>query len=229
MLRSSALVVAAVAVIASVSNPGTAAANSHASVDPAKFSGPVDNPWYPLRPGTTWIYRGSADGESARGVMQVKTRTKTIQGVRCVVVQDNVYLSGRLAERTEDWFAQDDEGNVWYFGEATAELAANGKIQTTEGSWQAGVDGARAGIVMPAHPKVGQTFRQEYYKGHAEDHFGIESLSVSVRVPFVSSTRAMLTREWTPLQPGHVEHKLYVRGVGLVKDDSVVLVAVSKS
>jgi hypothetical protein len=228
MIRSFVLVVAAVVAVASVSTTGAAGANVRASVDPARFSGPVDNPWYPLRPGTTWIYRGSEGGEPSRDVMRVEARAKTIQGVRCVVVHDNVYLSGRLAERTLDWFAQDADGNVWYFGEATAELDANGRVRTTEGSWEAGVDGARAGIVMPAHPKVGQAFRQEYYRGHAEDHFGIVSLSSVVRVPFGSSVHALLTREWTPLQPGHVEHKFYVEGVGLVKDDSAVLVSMTR-
>lgn len=224
------LVVAAAAIVAVTlaSTTGARDAFRHATVEPANFVKTVDNPWFPLRPRTTFVYRGYENGGPSRDVMTVTAQTKTILGVRCVVVRDNVYVSGRLAERTLDWFAQDKKGNVWYFGEATAELDSSGRVTTTEGSWEAGVDGAQPGIVMPARPKVGQVFRQEYYKGHAEDHFGIEGLSSVVRVPYMSSTHAMLTREWTPLQPGHVEHKYYVRGVGLVKDGSAELVSVAK-
>jgi hypothetical protein len=139
-----------------------------------------------------------------------------------------VYVDGRPTEATSDWFAQDRKGNVWYFGEATAELDHSGKVKSREGSWQAGVDGAKPGIVMPGRPKVGQSFRQEYLKGHAEDHMAIQSLAATVRVPYVSTSRAMRTREWTPLEPGVVEHKYYVRGLGMVKDDEVSLVSVTR-
>ena len=104
------------------------------------------------------------------------------------MLDDRLYVRGRLAERTSDWYTQDAKGNVWYYGEATAELDAQGNVTSTEGSWQAGVDGARPGIFMPAHPKVGQSFRQEYYKGHAEDRFRVLSVHTTVNVPYVSST-----------------------------------------
>src|SRR5205814_656697 len=123
--------------------------------------------------------------------------------------------------RTTDWYAQDRAGNVWYFGEATAELDAHGRVTSTEGSWRAGVNGARAGLFMPAHPRVGQRFRQEYFKGHAEDHFAVLSLAATARTPAASSRHALLTKEWTPLEPGVLDHKLYVRGIGLVKEQSV--------
>jgi hypothetical protein len=199
-----------------------------AAVDPADFVRTIDNPWYPLRPGTTYRFR-SPDG-ATRDVVTVTRRTKTILGVRCVVVSDNVYENGRLTEPTSDWYAQDRRGNVWYFGEATAELDKNGKVKTREGSWEAGVHGAKAGIVMSGRPRVGQSFRQEYYKGHAEDHFAIETLSASVHTPYVSSRHAMRTREWSPLEPGATERKYYVRGVGLVAvpADDIVLVSVEK-
>ena len=137
--------------------------------EPGRFTGRVTNPWFPLKPGTTYVYRGARDGKPARDVLTVTRRTKTIQGVRCVVVEDLLYLDGKLHERTNDWYTQDVDGNVWYFGEATAELDDKGRVTTTEGSWQAGRNGAKAGIFMPAHPTVGYTGRQEYYKGHAED------------------------------------------------------------
>ena len=120
--------------------------------------------------------------------------TKTILGVPCVVVTDYLYVDGRLRERTRDWFAQDTKGSVWYFGEDTAELDATGHVTSREGSWQAGVDGAEAGIVMPGRPRVGQSFRQEFYKGHAEDHFKILSISAQVSTPFVSGSHAR--RRW---------------------------------
>jgi hypothetical protein len=188
---------------------------------PSAFATRVDNPWFPLRPGTTHVYRGVKDGQPSRDVFKVTARTRTIEGVRCTVVRDRLYLSGRLEERTVDWYAQDDAGNVWYFGEATAELRRDGSVKTTEGSWQAGVDGAVAGIFMPAHPRVGQTGRQELYEGHAEDHFRVLNLHARARTPAVSSQRALLTREWTPLEPGVVDRKLFVRGVGNVREHTV--------
>jgi hypothetical protein len=187
----------------------------------ASFVPVVDNPWFPLKPGTTFVYTGGKDGAQGRDVVTVTNRTKGIRGVDCTEVDDRLYLAGKLAERTTDWYAQDARGNVWYFGEATAELNAAGRVTSREGSWLAGVDGARAGIFMPAHPKVGQSFRQEYYKGHAEDHFTVLSLSASVVVPYTASARALLTREWTPLEPDTLDHKLYIRGIGLAKEETI--------
>ena len=112
-------------------------------------------------------------------------------------------------------------GNVWYFGEDTAELNDQGKVTSTEGTWQAGRDGAKPGIYMPSAPKVGDSGRQEYYKGHAEDHFEVLSLRAMVKVPFVSSKRALLTKEWTPLEPNVIDHKYYVRGIGTVREQAV--------
>jgi hypothetical protein len=195
----------------------------------------VTNPWFPLRPGTTYIYKGMRDGRPSREVFTVTRSTKVIQGVRCTAVFDRLYLRGRLFERTTDWYAQDRRGVVWYFGERTAELDAKGRVTSTEGSWQSGVDGAKAGIYMSARPRVGQSFRQELYPGHADDHFAVVSLNASVSVPYVTSHRALLTKEWTPLEPGVLDHKLYVRGIGTVKEETVkggsernVLVAVRR-
>jgi hypothetical protein len=228
VIAAAALLSAACGSSANTSAPATSAASK-------RFVDRVDNPWFPLTPGTTLIYRGVKDGEPARDIVTVTKRTKLIQGVRCTVVRDLLYLNGKLAERTSDWYAQDANGNVWYYGEATAELDPKGRVKNTEGSWQSGIHGARAGIFMPAKPRVGESFRQEYFKGQAEDHFQILSLNASVKVPYTSSKHALLTKEWTPLEPDVLDHKLYVRGIGNVKEETVkggneriVLVAVRR-
>ena len=189
--------------------------------DAANFDGHVvDNRWFPLVPGMTWEYRGVKDGQPSREIMVATSQTKTIQGVPCTVVSDKLNLSGALEERTLDYYAQDKDGNVWYFGEDTAELKPDGSVKSTEGTWLSGRDGAEAGIFMPADPQVGQSFRQEYYKGQAEDHFRILSLSEQVKTPGSTSDQAMLTMEWTPLEPNVVDHKYYVQGIGTVLEQT---------
>ena len=189
--------------------------------DAANFDGHVvDNEWFPLVPGMTWKYRGVKDGQPSREIMVATSQTKTIQGVPCTVVSDKLSLSGALEERTLDYYAQDKDGNVWYFGEDTAELKPDGSVKSTEGTWLSGRDGAEAGIFMPADPQVGQSFRQEYYKGQAEDHFRILSLSEQVKTPGATSDQAMLTMEWTPLEPNVVDHKYYVQGIGTVLEQT---------
>jgi hypothetical protein len=188
---------------------------------PLQFSATVDNPWFPLTPGTVYVYRGVKDGKPSRDVVTVTHRIVLIQGVPCISVEDLLYLGGHLEERTTDWYSQDRQGNVWYFGEDTAELDEHGKVVNTEGTWRAGRNGAKPGIYLPGHPTVGQTGRQEYLKGHAEDHFEVVSLSATVKSPFVSSRKAMLTKEWTPLEPGVLDHKYYVRGIGTVLEQTV--------
>jgi len=187
---------------------------------PARLAARVDNPWFPLSPGSVYVYKGVEDGKPARDVVTVTHRTKRIQGVVCTVVDDRLYLGGKLAERTTDWYAQDRAGNVRYFGEATAELE-DGRVTSTEGSWQAGRDGAQAGLFMPAHPRLGQTARQEYLKGEAEDHFRVADLDGTVDTPFTGKRTALVTEEWTPLEPAVLDRKLYVRGIGLVAEHSV--------
>jgi hypothetical protein len=181
----------------------------------------VDNPWFPLEPGTTFVYHGVKDGKRSRDVFKVKRSRKMIDGIRCTTVSDSLYLSGKLEERTTDWYAQDTAGNVWYFGEETAELDAHGGVKSTAGTWRAGFHGAKAGIYMPANPRVGESGRQEYYKGQAEDHYRVKSLSARVHTPGASSAHALLTEEWTPLEPGVLDHKYYVRGIGTVLEQTV--------
>jgi hypothetical protein len=187
----------------------------------AGYSPHVTNQWFPLSPGTELVYTGTKDGRPTRDVVRVTRQTITIAGARCIVVRDLLYEAGKLEERTSDYYTQDRAGNVWYFGEDTAELDASGKVTSREGTWRAGRDGAKAGIYMPAHPRVGQTGRQEYYKGQAEDHFRVVSLNATVRVPYVTSRNALETREWTPLEPGTLDQKLYVRGIGTVRETSL--------
>jgi hypothetical protein len=221
MKRIVALVAAAVLVAGCGSSQKNAQPSKKSNSPAARFSSRVDNPWFPLLSGMRWEYRGIKDGEPSRDVVAVTGATKLIDGVRCTAVSDRLYINGHLGERTTDWYAQDASGTVWYFGEDTVELNAKGKVTSREGTWQAGRDGALAGVFMPAHPRVGQSFRQEYFKGHAEDHFQVVTLAASVQTPAASSSQAILTKEWTPLEPGVLDHKLYVRGIGTVKEQTV--------
>jgi hypothetical protein len=194
---------------------------AHAASRFNSASARVDNQWFPLRPGSRYVYTGTKDGKRARDVVTVTHRTRTIAGIATREVRDQLFLNGVLEERTSDWYAQDRTGNVWYFGEDTAELRTDGTVRSTEGTWRAGIKRARAGIYMPAQPRVGQSGRQEFLKGHAEDHFRVLSLHATVRTPATSSRRALLTKEWTPLEPGVVDHKLYVRGIGTAREKTV--------
>ena len=185
------------------------------------FSASVTNPWFPLAPGSVYRYRGVKDGRPSREVMTVTHRTRTIDGARTVAVSDLLYLRGRLEERTTDYYSQDRDGNVWYFGEDTAELDRNGNVKDTSGSWLAGKDGAKPGIFMYAHPRPGQSARQEFLQGEAEDHFRVLRLGERVTVPYERFGNALLTKEWTPLEPGVLDHKFYARGIGTVLEQTV--------
>jgi len=176
----------------------------------------VDNPYFPLRPGTTLRYEGTADGERATDIVTVTSRTKTILGINAVVVLDVATLGGKQSEKTNDWYAQDKRGNVWYLGEDSFDRK-NGKWVRNDGSWQAGVKGAKAGIIMEGKPRLGDTYRQEYYKGHAEDLVRVLRTGVSVSTPYRSFRGTLETRDWSPLEPGVVERKYYARGIGEVK------------
>jgi hypothetical protein len=178
-------------------------------IDPAEFTTKVDNEYFPMKPGTTFLYERKGE----RDEMTVTHDTKKVMGVECVVVDDRAWEGGQLIEQTYDWFAQDKEGTVWYFGEDTKEYE-NGKVVSTKGSWEAGVDGAKPGIIMQADPKVGESYRQEYYPGEAMDMARVLSLNASITVPYGSFDHVLETKEWTPLQPVFYEKKYYVRGVG---------------
>jgi hypothetical protein len=181
----------------------------------------VTNPWFPLKPGSVWHYKGLKEGVKTTDTVIVTHQTKRILGVATTVVHDVVKVKGKPEEVTDDFYAQDRKGNVWYFGEETEELNAQGKPTSTEGSFEAGVEGARAGVLIPGKPRVGLVGRQEFLKGEAEDHFEVLDLKASVSVPYVSTQKALRTREWTPLEPGTIDNKYYVRGVGTVREIAV--------
>jgi hypothetical protein len=185
------------------------------AVDPAAFSATVDNPFLPLRPGMRWRYRSATKDGVETTVVTVTNETRIIAGVRCVEVRDTDRVDGALKEDTLDWFAQDRTGAVWYFGEDTKEYD-HGKVSSTEGSWVAGEHGAKPGIVMPAQPRPGDRYRQEYYRGHAEDMAEVLSTSERAKVPTGSYDALVMTKETTPLEPGVLERKYYARGIGLV-------------
>jgi hypothetical protein len=178
-------------------------------INPAEFTTTIDNEYFPMKPGTIFLYKGGTE----RDQMTVTSHTKKVMGVECVVVDDRAWEGGQLVEQTYDWFAQDNKGNVWYFGEDTKEYES-GKVVSTKGSWEAGVDGAKPGIIMQADPKVGESYRQEYYPGEAMDMARVLSLNASVTVSHGSFDHVLETKEWTPLEPGFFEKKYYVRGVG---------------
>lgn len=191
------------------------------TVDPANFVAVIDNPYFPLTPGTVFHYEGTKDGRPETNNVTVTNQTYVILGVTCTVVEDTVLVDGELVEATTDWYAQDIDGNVWYFGEASKDFE-NGVPVSTEGSWEAGKRGAQPGIVMLANPEVGRSYRQEYEAGVAEDRAHVISLGRSVSVPYGSFTGCLETEEWTDLEPGVVEYKHYARGVGNVSTTAVV-------
>jgi hypothetical protein len=185
---------------------------------PADFVARIDNPFFPLTPGTKWVFDGDEHVE-----VTVLAETKQILGVATTVVRDQVFVDGVLEEDTLDWFAQDRDGNVWYFGEKTAELDASGKVTSTAGSWEGGVGGAQPGIVMLAQPQVDDQYRQEFLAGEAEDLAAITAVQGSITVPVGawSGTNVLVTEEWTPLEPDRRERKTYARGVGLVETRTI--------
>jgi hypothetical protein len=198
----------------------TVAESTPPPFDPNNFVEKVDNPLFTLTPGTLF----KLEGETADGIekeyITVTHRNKMVLGVKTTIVRDVVRVNGKIAEFTYDWYAQDRDGNVWYFGENTAEME-DGEVVSREGSWEAGVDGAEPGIIMSADPQITDSYRQEFYKGHAEDMFWVVEKDVNVRVPFGKFDDAVRVLEWTPLEPKIVVEKLYVAGVGLVSEHAL--------
>lgn len=184
-------------------------------IDPANFVGQIDNPYLPMTPGTTFKYEAETEDGLVEEAVFVTHETKTIMGVVCTVVRDSESVEGQLEEDTLDWYAQDKNGNVWYFGEYSTQYE-NGEVIGHEGSWEAGIDGALPGIIMMAKPLLGKSYRQEYLKGVAEDTAKALRLNARVSVAYGDFENCLVTKEWTPLEPGHIEHKYYAPGVGLV-------------
>jgi hypothetical protein len=176
---------------------------------------PINNTYNPLRPGTTYVFDGTKEGEAQHDVVAVTKSTKSIIGVTTVVVRDTVTVAGFLAEDTFDWFAQDDAGNVWYFGEDTKEYDQQGNVISTAGSWEAGVDGAKPGIVMETAPAIGDTYRQEFALTVAEDMASVASLDETVTVPYGMFDHVLKTKEFSCIEAG-LDFKYYAQGVGLI-------------
>jgi hypothetical protein len=201
----------------SVTSAGLPQGSEPANLDPAEFTTEIDNPYLPLAVGSRWVYSETEDGTpDAKVVIEVTDKTKTIaNGVEAVVVRDTLTVDGEPLEVTDDWYAQDSDGNVWYLGEDTAEYE-NGKVSSREGSFEAGVDGAEAGIAMPADPQDGTTYRQEYLKGEAEDRAEVLSLDEKAQAQAGYYPKTLMTKDLVPLEPKVTELKFYAEGVGQV-------------
>jgi hypothetical protein len=199
---------------APVIDPGDGG-NYQPEIDPTAFVDVIDNPYLPYPSGASWTYEGTEDGETEQVKVTVTPQHKEIMGISATVVRDTVTVDGEVVEDTYDWFAQDRDGNVWYLGEDSTEFE-NGKAVSTKGSWEAGVDGALPGIVMQAHPEVGQAYRQEYYVGEAEDLAEVSGLGATESVPVGDFDQLVVIEEWNPLEPDVVEEKYFAPGVGLV-------------
>jgi hypothetical protein len=204
--------------------PGTSTfpqTSEPSNLNPADFTTQIDNPYWPMPVGAIWhVHVSNPQGESLLETITVEDRTRKIaDGVTARVVHDVVYDHGKPSEITDDWYAQDAEGNIWYFGEDTASLDHGDWDRS--GSFEAGRDGADAGVAMPAHPSVGLTYREEYYAGHAEDRSKVLSVDQQVQAPAGHFTGAILTDDTSPIEPDVSEYKLYAKGVGPVVAVSV--------
>ena len=184
------------------------------AIDPADFVATIDNPYWPLLPGTKWTFRSQEE----RTETAVTTVRRMVIGVSTVVVHDQVFNGSDLMEDTFDWYAQDTAGNVWYFGEDTVSYEDN-PAGDHAGSWEAGVNGAQPGIVMLADPSIGDLYRQEYLAGEAEDIALVRRLDA--KVPTGSYDKVLVTEEWTPLEPDVYELKYYARGVGVIEERQI--------
>jgi hypothetical protein len=225
MIRS-LVVASAVLALAACGGGGSKSSSSSASLpqgtkpvklDPSGFTTNIDNKYWPMHPGNHWVYREVENGEAQRVDVTVTNRTKMLGGIEARVVHDRVSRNGETLENTYDWYAQDSHGNLWYLGEDTAEYE-NGKLKTKEGSWAYGVDGAQPGVIVPAHPKQGMTYREEYYAGQAEDAAEVLNVGSQVQVPFGRFRDALLTRNFSSIEPTVEEMKLYAKGVGPVME-----------
>jgi hypothetical protein len=186
-------------------------------IGPADFTTTVDNRWFPLVPGTKLTYQGTKDGKRAVETSTVTRTTKRVDGVECVAVDDVLSFGGVATERVIGYFAQDRNGNVWSFGEDAQSLDTNGNVVSTDGSWHAGIDKAPRAMFMEGTPVVGHSFADDYTK----NDYAVVSLTSTVKVPFGSWSNALVTKEWSPLEPDVETHKFYVPGIGLVRDVGV--------
>jgi len=215
------LLLVAVGLAVGAHNPAPVTKPYNPDIDPADFGGPIDNPYLPLRPGTVFRYRGVGDdGRTCElNIVRVTHRKKRIMGVDAVVVLDRVWAGGRPEERTFDWYAQDRDGNVWYLGEESYDRE-HGRWVQNDGSWTAGVGNGKPGVIMLAHPRRGDAYRQEYSPGHAVDQAKVLGPGGRVATPFRTFKRTLLTREFSTLDRQY-EKKWYARGIGVIREDAV--------
>jgi hypothetical protein len=200
---------------ASRTHSGLPRGSERVELDPADFSANIENRRWPMRVGSRWVYRvvDSSDGSVKRNVIKVTSKTKMIaDGIEARVVRDIVSEHGKPTEVTKDWYAQDSHGNVWYFGEDTVEYRHGRAFDN--GSWEAGVDGAMPGVALPAKPKVGMSYREEYSKGEAEDQSRVLALDAQAQVPAGHYKRVLMTEDFSPIEPKASELKFYAKGSG---------------
>jgi hypothetical protein len=218
----SLMALALIATFSAAASPARVRHDYSPTIDPASFGGQVDNRYFPLKTGTKLVYRGVAENGRTPQTDEVLVtrRKKVILGVKCVVVRDTVTSRGKPVERTYDFYAQDSQGNVWYFGEDSRGYR-NGHFVKAGDSWESGVDGAKPGVIMEAHPKAGDFYRQEYYLGHAEDAATVLGKGGRVKVPFGTFKRTLATVEQSALEPGAREKKWYASGIGEIKSKVV--------
>ena len=193
-----------------------AASPKAAPTDASAYASAIDNPWFPMQPGTTLVYKGTLDDRRADREFEVTTKTKVIAGIICIVAEDRVNLGGKPSEKTIAYYAQDKDGNVWYFGEESQELDKQGKVIKSEG-WLAGTDGATPNLLMYAHPEVGDRFEHAYTGGITE----VLKLAAPVDVPYGSFKDALQIKDWNPAEVDVLSHKFYLKGVGEARDTDV--------
>ena len=190
-------------------------------LDPANFTTTIDNPYFPLPVGRTWVYQGVKDGQTQEDRVTVTNETKVVaEGITARVVTDVATHNGTLLEKTSDWYAQDKQGNVWYLGEDTAAYLPNGKVDTS-GSWEAGVHDAEPGLVMEANPQIPDAYRQEFLSGQAEDTAWVVNTSGSFTVPDGTFKNVLTSLEATRIEPGAYDRKVYAPGVGMIREEAL--------
>jgi hypothetical protein len=188
--------------------------------DPTHFVGAIDNPYFPLPVGRTLVYRGVSDGERQVDRVRVTDETKVIEGITATVAHDVVFTEGTKDEVTNDWYAQDDQGNVWYLGEDTKALLGGGRVDRS-GSWEAGVNGAKPGLIMEADPLPPDAYRQECLSGEAEDMAWVVDRGGSLTVPYGTVHQVLRTFEFARIEPNVVSEKRYAPGLGIVVERDV--------
>lgn len=224
-MKTAAWAAAGVAVVSlgvAIPGAGSAASAPADAIRPSHFNHPQANPYFPVQPGMVLRYRGTDGAEKFRERVTITHKTRVIEGIKATVVHDVLRRDdGTIAEATHDWYADDNNGNVWYLGEATATYDRSGKVESREGSWQAGVNGAVAGLIMPADPRPTDAYRQEYWRGHAEDQAWIVQNNATRQVPLGTFHHVVRSYEWSRLEKRNVSVKFYARGLGIVSEHDI--------